>query len=103
MSKSLAELAKRRAYLIEQSANQRAIVKTCMTTLRRPLAIADGGITVFLYLRTHPLVLLGSGLVYAGYRLKALETWSQKAWLVIGLFSKTRQFIKRASEEVEVK
>jgi hypothetical protein len=74
-----------------------------MTTLNRPLAIVDGGIAVFLDLRTHPLVLIGSGLVYAGYRLKTLGTLSQKAWFVMGLFSKTRQLIKQASDEVEAK
>lgn len=103
MSKSLAELAKRRAYLIEKSAQQRIIVKGYITPLRRPLAIADGGIAVFHYLKSHPLVLLASGLVYAGYRFKAIGSWSQKAWLVLGLFSKTRQFIQQSNDRAETK
>lgn len=103
MSKSLAELAKRRAYLIEKSAQQRVIVKAYITPLRRPLAIADGGIAVFHYLKSHPLVPLVSGLMYAGYRFRAIASWSQKAWLVFGVFSKTRQLIKQASDGVETK
>lgn len=103
MSKCLAELAKRRAHLIEQSAKQRAIVKTCIGPLRRPLAIADGGIAVFHYLKSHPLVPLVSGIVYAGYRFKAIESWPQKVWLVSKLFSKTRQFFKQANNRVETK
>lgn len=103
MSKSLAELAKRRAYLIEKSAQQRVIVKEYITPLRRPLAIADGGIAVFHYLKSHPLVPLVSGLMYAGYRFRAIASWSQKAWLVLGLFSKTRQFIQRSNDVAETK
>lgn len=103
MSKALAELAARRANLIEQCAQQRSLVRGCIAPLRRPLAIANGGIAILQYLRAHPIVLLGSGLVYTVYRLQSIRSWSKRAWLILGLFSKTRQFINQANDKLDIK
>ncbi len=95
MSDRADELIRRRAELIAACAAQRVGVEVYVGALARPIALADRGLGVLRYLRSHPL-LLGAltaalvvarrrGLLQAGRRVVAqrgaLLKWGQRGLL----------------------
>jgi len=81
MNGKLTHLAERRRLLIAQAAAQRTALATDMTPWRSRLALADKGVAVVRYVRSHPALILGVALLVAALRPRRAGTWLQRGLL----------------------
>lgn len=83
MNEKLNRLAERRAFLIDQSAQQRAALSREAEPWRNLLAYADQGVAALRYAKSHPAWLVGTG----GMLLAAVGPRRILRWLGRGLFA----------------
>jgi YqjK-like protein len=82
MSEKLTRLAERRAALVARSAHQRETLAQAAAAWRKPLALADRGISALGHLVKHPLLMAGSVAVVAVLRpRRQMLRWVQGGWL----------------------
>jgi len=81
MNGKLTHLAERRRLLIAQATAQRTALATDMTPWRSRLALADKGVAVVRYVRSHPALILGVALLVAALRPRRAGTWLQRGLL----------------------
>jgi hypothetical protein len=82
----LAKLSRRRAELVARSAAQRAELGELCHVWRLPLAIVDQGVTVWRFLRGHPVLLAGLGVAFAVARPRRAVKWFGRGWALWRFF-----------------
>jgi hypothetical protein len=82
----LARIAERRAELVARSAAQRADLGELCHAWHRPLAIVDQGVAVWRFLRAHPALPVGLGVVFAVVRPRRALKWLSRSWSLWRLF-----------------
>jgi hypothetical protein len=81
MNQNMTRLAERRERLIAQAASQRTALAQHIEPWRTPLAVADRGLAVLRFLKRHPAMLVGGGVVLARLRFGGTMTWLRRAWV----------------------
>ena len=81
MSEKLIKLAERRATLIARADSQRDLLEQATGAWRKPLALADQGLSAVHYLRQHPALLAGAAATLALLRPRSIFRWTQRGWL----------------------
>lgn len=81
MSNSSNRLAERREELVAQAAVQRQALAQTVVPWRAPLALADRGLEALRTVRRHPLLLLGTALVFARLRPGRAGKWPRYLWV----------------------
>jgi hypothetical protein len=82
MNDKLAQLAARRQQLVTQAADQRAALAYTLEPWRARRALADRGVAVFCYIRSHPALMAGGALLLAALRLRGIGKWLQRGLLM---------------------
>lgn len=90
MNHKLTELAERRARLVAQAEAQRATLAQSMQPWRAPLALADRGLAVLRYLKSHPALPIGAAALVAILRPRGAVRWMQRGWVLWGVLRKIR-------------
>lgn len=90
MNGDLDRLAERRRWLVSQAAAQRLVLAQEMEQWKPRLALADRGIAVFRYVRRHPALLAGAGVVALLLRPKRGGVWLQRGLIAWQLVSRLR-------------
>jgi len=91
MNRKLTRLAERRSLLIAQAEVQRTALAHNLVPWRSRLALADRGIAVVRYVRSHPALMVGAALLLAALRPRRVGTWLQRGWLVWQIGSRLRR------------
>ena len=91
MNHKLTELAARRARLVAQAEAQRATLAQGMQRWRAPLAIADQGLAAVRYVRSHPVLLVGAGVLLVALRANRAAAWLQRGWVAWKVIRKIRE------------
>jgi hypothetical protein len=73
--------AARRDRLLAMIAAQRERIARDAEPLRQPLALVDQGLQVVRYVRRHPLVLAGAGVLLLLTRPRRAATWLRRGWM----------------------
>jgi YqjK-like protein len=81
MNEELLRLAERRATLVAQADHQRDAMALAAEAWRKPLTLADQGLSVLRYLWQHPLLLTGMAVAVAILRPRFIFRWTQRGWL----------------------
>jgi len=76
----LARIARRRAELVACSAAQRAELAGACLAWRVPLAMADRGVSAWLFAKTHQGLVVGMGIVLAVVRPLRTLKWLKRGW-----------------------
>ena len=82
----LEPLALRRANLIAQAAEQRRRLAADIEAWRRPLAVADRGLSAARFFGKHPALVVGTALTPLAFGAGGIATWLRrgfKAWRVL--------------------
>ncbi|MHB1084574.1 MAG: YqjK family protein [Thiobacillus sp.] len=82
MNNKLAQLAERRQQLVALSAAQRAVLAYDLEPWRARLALVDRGVAAIRYVGRHPVLMMGSALVFAALRRRRIGKWLQQCLLV---------------------
>lgn len=90
MSKKLAQLAARRESLVARVEEQRNILGENIEPWRIPLSRVDQGLEVVRYIRRHPVLLVGGGLLVAALPLGRAGKWASRGWMVWQMINKLR-------------
>lgn len=90
MSADLERIAERRRVLVSQAAAQRFVLGQEVAQWKPRLALADRGIAVFRYVRRHPALLAGAGVVAMLLRPKRGGVWLQRGLIAWQLVSRWR-------------
>ena len=89
MNPPLQKPAQKRQYLIEQAALQRELLAQNADYLRKPLAIADKGLSVLNYIKHHPLVVAGGGATLLSIaNPNGIIKWLRRGWFAWQLTKK---------------
>lgn len=97
MTGDLERLAERRRWLVSQAAAQRLVLSQEMAQWKPRLALADRGIAVFRYVRRHPALLAGAGVVAVLLRPRLGTVWLQRgllAWQLVGSLRRLKDDLK---------
>ncbi len=97
MNGDLERLAERRRWLVSQAAAQRLVLSQEMAQWKPRLALADRGIAVFRYVRRHPALLAGAGVVAVLLRPRLGTAWLQRgllAWQLVGSLRRLKDDLK---------
>ncbi len=97
MTGDLERLAERRRWLVSQAAAQRLVLSQEMAQWKPRLALADRGIAVFRYVRRHPALLAGAGVVAVLLRPRLGRVWLQRgllAWQLVGSLRRLKDDLK---------
>lgn len=78
MNGELQRLAERRNRLVTRAAVQRLMLARQLAPWQPRLALADRGIAVFRYVRRHPALLAGAGVLVAALRPRLSGVWLQR-------------------------
>lgn len=81
MTDRLAVLRARREELVTRAAVQRAGLKRDIEPLRRPLARVDQALAVIHYVKRHPSLIVGAGVMLVILRRGPAGTWLSRGWL----------------------
>jgi YqjK-like protein len=81
MNERLIKLAERRAILVAKADSQRDLLEQTAASWRKPLALADQGLSAIHYLRQNPLLLAGTAVVVAVLRPRRILKWTQRGWI----------------------
>lgn len=90
MSKTLAQLAERRACLVARAAAQRAALAENIEPWRTPLAWADRGLELLSVLKRRPVWLAGGVALFAALRVDRAGKWLRRGWLTWQVVRKLR-------------
>lgn len=82
MNRKLAQLAARRQHLVALVAAQRTVLVQDIEPWRARLALADRGVALFQYVRSHPVLLAGPALLLAVLRPRRVGNWLQRGWIM---------------------
>lgn len=89
MSNPLQKLVARRQRLIAQAASQRALLAQKADSWRKPLAMADKGLSVLRYIKHHPIVVAGGGATLLSIaNPNGITKWLRRGWFVWQLTKK---------------
>jgi hypothetical protein len=89
MNKKLLKLAKRREQLVATAESQRTQLAQALEVWRAPLAMADQGLAVIAYIKTHPILLAGgSAILLKILRPKRISKWLSRGWFAWSLMRK---------------
>lgn len=75
------QLTERRERLIAEAAAQRATLARCIEPWRAPLAVADKGVSALHFLKQHPALLAGGGILLAALRPVRVVRWLRRGWV----------------------
>jgi len=81
MNNTLISLAERRERLVAQAAAQRVQLAQNIDPLRSPLARADQGLAALRYIKRHPALMVGGGILLATLRLGRIGKWLRRGWV----------------------
>jgi hypothetical protein len=96
MSEKLIHLAERRAALIARSAHQRETLAQAAEAWRKPLSLADRGISALRHLAGHPLLMAGAVALVAVLRpRRQMIRWVQRGWLAWRIAQGVRSRLSR--------
>lgn len=82
MNGELQRLAERRNRLVTRAAAQRAMLARQLVPWQPRLALADRGIAAFRYVRRHPALLAGAGVLVAALRPRVSSVWLQRGLML---------------------
>ncbi len=89
MNHSLHKLAEKRQRLITQIASQRVLLAQNADSLRKPLAIANKGLTVLHFIKHHPILAVGVGAALLSIaKLTGIAKWLRRGFLAWQLTKK---------------
>lgn len=94
MNRELQRLAERRNRLVTLAATQRMVLARQTVPWQPRLALADRGIAAVRYVRRHPALLAGAGLLAAVLRPRLSSVWLQRGLMVWQLARSLRQLKK---------
>ena len=81
MNEKLARLAERRERLVAQAAVQRMALAQNIEPWRIPLARADQGLAALRFIRRHPALIAGGGVLVAVLRPARIWKWLRRGWV----------------------
>jgi hypothetical protein len=90
MNEKLMRLAERREHLIAQAAAQRTALVQNIEPWRKPLALADRGLSVLSYIRHHPALLVGGGALFVASRPGRAVKWLRRGWVMWRIIHRLR-------------
>lgn len=90
MNHQLQKLAARKQLLIAQAASQRMLLAYNADSLRKPLAMADKGLSVLRYIKHHPIVVAGGGALLSIAKPSGIGKWIRRGWLAWQILNKFR-------------
>ncbi len=90
MNGELERIAERRRWLVSQAAAQRFVLGQEMMQWKPRLALADRGIAILRYVRRHPALLAGAGVVAMLLRPRRGAVWLQRGIIAWQLVSRLR-------------
>jgi YqjK-like protein len=93
MNEELLRLAERRATLVAQADHQRDTMALAAEPWRKPLTLADQGLSALRYLWQHPLLLAGMAVTVAILRPRFIFRWAQRGWLAWRLTRGVRRML----------
>ncbi len=83
MSTKLSQLAKRRHKLIVQAATQREALQQCIDPWRTPLTLADRGLSAIRYVKSSPILMMGTMALLGILRPTRVGKWLHRSWLLL--------------------
>lgn len=83
MSTKLSQLAKRRHKLILQAATQREALQQCIDPWRSPLTLADRGISAIRYVKSSPILMMGTMALLGILRPTRAGKWWRRSWVLL--------------------
>jgi len=83
MSTKLSQLAKRRHKLIVQASAQREALQQCIEPWRAPLTLADRGLSAIRYVKSSPMLMLGTMTLLGILRPTRVGKWLHRSWLLL--------------------
>ena len=90
MNDKLMQLAERREDLVAQAAAQRMVLAQNIEPWRTPLALADQGLAVLRFIKSHPAWITGGGALFAALRPGRVGKWLRRGWLTLQIMRKLR-------------
>ncbi|MFN2338820.1 MAG: YqjK-like family protein [Gammaproteobacteria bacterium] len=90
MNKKLLQLARQREYLVAKASAQRGTLAENIVPWRAPLALADQGLSVLRYIRSHPEWIAGVALLLATLRSRRGGKWLGRGWMTWKLVNNLR-------------
>ena len=90
MNRSLIRLAQRRERLAAQAEAQRRALVQDVEPWRKPLALADQGLSALRYLKTHPEWIIGSVVLLSALRPRRVGRWLGRGLVSWQLVQKLR-------------
>ena len=91
MSDKLIRLAERRERLVAQAAAQRMALEQNIEPWRVPLALADQGLTALRFIKSHPALIVGGGILFAMLKPGSVGKWLQRGWITWQIINKLRK------------
>lgn len=93
MSTKLSQLAKRRHKLIVQAATQREALQKCIDPWRAPLSLADRGLSAIRYVKSSPMLMMGTMTLLGLLRPTRAVKWLHRSW---GLLQVARSWLSKS-------
>jgi len=90
MSDKLTQLARRREHLVAQAAAQRMALAQNIEPWRTPLALADQGLAALRFVRSHPVWIIGGGVLLTALRPGHVWKWLRRSWVAWQIINKLR-------------
>lgn len=91
MNDKLIRLRQRRERLIAQIAMQRLTLAQTVASMRTPIALADRGLAVLRFIKRHPVLLAGAGMLLGALRPSRVGKWLRGGWLAWQFMRKLRR------------
>ena len=82
MSKKSLDVTTHRQQLLALIEVQRSQFERHASALHTPLKLADKGLSVARYLYHHPILTIGSTLLFAAKRPRGMGKWLKRGWMV---------------------
>lgn len=92
MNDNLKNRALKRQHLIAEAALQRVQLSQQADVLRKPLALADNGLSIVRYIKHHPLLLASGATILTIANKSKMAKWVRRGWLTWQL---AKRFIKK--------
>jgi hypothetical protein len=83
MSTKLSQLANRRHKLIAQAASQRETLQQCIAPWRAPLTLADRGLSAIRYVKSSPMLMMGTMALLGILRPTRAGKWLHRSWVLL--------------------
>ena len=83
MSTKLSQLAKRRHQLIMKAATQRKALQQCINPWRGPLTLADQGLSAVRYVKSNPMLMIGTMTLLGLLRPTLAGKWMHRGWVLL--------------------